>query len=140
MFLEGTLQPVTIEGSPTGMPAWVKVGLVDDPGTLGDLVREGIRKIAEDLPGMDSSHRNWADLARRMGEVIFRFHGLNAAIAAPLLHQLRQLQRDADERLKEWLFAHFVDLPSLPAAKGPVIRMLERDRDRAERLRCRRAR
>ncbi|MFC7691310.1 hypothetical protein ACFQY5_18795 [Paeniroseomonas aquatica] len=53
MFLEGTLQPVTIEGSPTGMPAWVKVGLVEDPGTLGDLVREGIKKIAEDLPGMD---------------------------------------------------------------------------------------
>jgi hypothetical protein len=121
MFLEGTLQPVSIEGSPTGMPAWVKVGLFDDPDTLGHLVREGIRRIAEDLPGMDSSHRDWADLARRMGEVTFRFHGLNAAIATPLLQQLRQLQRDADERLKGWLFAHFADLPSLPAAKGPVM-------------------
>ena len=121
MFLEGTLQPVTIAGSPTGMPAWVKVGLVDDPGTLGDLVREGIRRIAEGLPGTESSHRNWADFARRMGEVIFRFHGLNAAIATPLRQQLRQLQRHADERLKDWLFAHYADLPSLPAAKGPVM-------------------
>ena len=58
---------------------------------------------------------------RRDWEVIFRFHSLNAVIAAPILQQIRRLQRDADERLKNWLFKHFADLPSLPAAKGPVM-------------------
>lgn len=121
MFLEGTLQPVSIQGSPVGMPHWVKVGLVDDPKSLGDLVFEGVKKIAEELPGMNSSHRDWVDLARRLGEILFRFHSLNAGIAEPIIQQIRQLQRDADERLKDWLFTHFADLPSLPAAKGPIM-------------------
>lgn len=121
MFLEGTLQPVSTQGSSVGMPDWVKVGLVDEPNILGDLVCEGVRKIAEDLPGINSSHRDWADLARRLGEVIFRFHSLNTDIAAPILQQVRRLQHNADERLKDWLSTHFADLPSLPAAKGPVM-------------------
>ncbi|RWD51599.1 MAG: BREX-3 system phosphatase PglZ [Mesorhizobium sp.] len=121
MFLEGILQPVSTQGSPAGLPDWVKVGLVDNPYTLGDLVREGVRRIAVDLPSIDSSHRDWAEFARRLGEVIFRFNNLNAGIAAPLQEQVQRLQRDADERLKDWLFKHFADLPSLPAAKGPVM-------------------
>lgn len=121
MFLEGALQPVTIQSSPTGIPSWAKVGLVNDPTALGDLVSEGVKRISGELPGMDSSHRDWTDLARRLGEVIFRFHSLKADLADRILQQVRQLQRDADERLKHWLFKHFADLPSLPAAKGPVM-------------------
>jgi hypothetical protein len=31
------------------------------------------------------------------------------------------MQSAADDRLKDWLFQHFADLPSLPTAKGPVM-------------------
>jgi hypothetical protein len=37
------------------------------------------------------------------------------------LKQVRQLQHEADERLKAWTLKHFADLPSLPAAKAPVM-------------------
>jgi hypothetical protein len=47
-----------------------QVGLVENSNKLGDLVSEGVRKIATDLPGMDASHRDWVDLAHRLGEVI----------------------------------------------------------------------
>jgi hypothetical protein len=121
MFLEGALQPVSVEGSLTDLPRWVKVGLVEDPNALGNLVSEGVKKIAADMPTSHSSHRDWVELARRLGEVIARFNGLSAGIAEPLQQQVRALQRDADERLMAWLFQHFADLPSLPAAKGPVM-------------------
>lgn len=39
----------------------------------------------------------------------------------PVHQQVRALQRNADSRLTEWVIEHFADLPSLPAAKGPVM-------------------
>lgn len=121
MFLEGALQPVAIEGSSNNLPGWVNVGLVDDPNASGNLVSEGVKRIAADLPSIESSHREWVELARRLGEVLSRFNRLNAGFAEPIQQQVRTLQRDADGRLKDWLFQHYADLPSLPAAKGPVM-------------------
>lgn len=121
MFLEGVLQPVNILGNPSGIPTWASVGVVSDPNAFGELVAEGAKKISGELPDLDSSHRDWADLAWHLGELIFRFNRMNAVIAAPLTQQIRQLRRDADEHLKKWIFRHFADLPSLPAAKGPVM-------------------
>jgi hypothetical protein len=103
------------------LPGWIKVGLVEDPHALGNLVSEGVKRIAADLPSVGSSHRDWVEFARRLGEVISRFNGLNAQIAEPIQRQVLALQHDVDERLKDWLFQHFADLPSLPAAKGPVM-------------------
>src|SRR3954469_10507467 len=60
-------------------------------------------------------------MARRLGEIISRFNGLSAGIAEPTQQHVRALQCAADERLKDWLLQHFADLPSLPAAKGPVM-------------------
>ena len=121
MFLEGALQPVGIEGSPSGLPAWAKVGLKSDTNVLGDLVAEATKRVSAELPGTDSSHRDWIDFASRLGDIISRFHGLNAQQATAVQPQVRALQRDADTRLTEWVLEHFADLPSLPAAKGPVM-------------------
>ena len=121
LFLEGALQPVDVYGSPTDMPGWIKVGMVEDPHAIGNLVSEGVKRIAADLPAVESSHRDWVEMARRLGEVICRFNGLNAKTAEPIHEQVRAMQSAADERLKDWLFQHFADLPSLPAANGPVM-------------------
>lgn len=121
MFLEGALQPVGAHDAPIDLPRWIKVGLVEDPYALGNLVSEGVRRIAADLPDVNATHRDWVELARRLGEVISRFNGLSTEIAEPILQQVRELQRDADDRLKDWLVQHYADLPSLPAARGPVM-------------------
>lgn len=121
MFFEGTLQPVDIEGSPSNLPAWAKVGLKSDANALGELVAEGAKRVGAELPGTDSSHRDWSDFARRLGEIIYRFHSLSVQQANGVQPQVRALQRDADTRLTDWVFEHFADLPSLPAAKGPVM-------------------
>ena len=121
MFFEGALQQVGIEGDPSSLPAWARVGLKSDASALGDLVGEGAKRVGAELPGTDSSHRDWSDFARRLGEIIYRFHSLSAQQANDVQQQVRALQRDADTRLTEWVFEHFADLPSLPAAKGPVM-------------------
>lgn len=121
MFLEGALQPVEVQDSPAELPEWVKVGLVNDPRALGKLVSEGVRRLAADLPAVDASHRDWVEMARRLGEIISRFNNLSMSVAQPIQQQVRALQRLADDRLKDWLFQHFADLSSLPTARAPVM-------------------
>lgn len=121
MFLEGTLQPVATSSSAADLPDWVRVGVVADPQSFGTLVSEGAKKIAADLPTVEATHRDWVETARRLGEVISRLNGLSTALAEPIQPQVRALQREADERLKDWIVRHYADLSSLPAAKGPVM-------------------
>ena len=121
MFLEGMLQPVDIDGSPSGLPAWAKVGLKSDANALGVLVAKGVKRIRAEMPGADSSHREWSDFAQRMGEIVYRFHHLSTQEATDVRKNVRALQYDADSRLAEWVFKRFADLPSLPVANGPVM-------------------
>ena len=121
MFLDGTLHPLAIQGVPVSLPEWAKAGVVQDPAAMRNLVLEGIKSISEELPGATSSHRDWTHFARRLGEVISRFHNLDAERAESLKSDMKDLVARADSGLQTWVQAHYADLPSLPAAKGPVM-------------------
>lgn len=121
MFMDGTLRPLSVQGVPTGIPEWVRVGVVQDPAALRNLVLDGIKSLIDSLPTLESSHRDWSQLARHFGEILFRFHGLDTARADGIRGSMAELQRLADERLHAWVAKHYADLPSLPVAKGPVM-------------------
>lgn len=121
MFLEGTLQPIEAHIQPDDLPDWIRVGLINDPQALTHLVSEGAKRIATDLPSSGASHRDWVEAARRLAELLYRFNELKAADADGLQRQIQTLQKEADVRLKDWVFQHFADLPSLPVAKAPVM-------------------
>ncbi|HCW1033962.1 BREX-3 system phosphatase PglZ [Pseudomonas aeruginosa] len=121
MFLDGTLHPLAIQGVPVSLPEWAKAGVVQDPAAMRNLVLEGLKSLSEELPGATSPYRDWTHFARRLGEVISRFHGLDAARAEGLKSNMQDLVARADSELQEWVQAHYADLPSLPAAKGPVM-------------------
>jgi hypothetical protein len=121
MFLDGSLHPLAVPHLPPNLPEWAKVGVVQDPASMQNLVLDGIAALKAELPGMDSTHRDWTHFGRRLGEIISRFHGLEAARADSIRESLRELQSQADERLREWAGKHYADLPSLPAIKGPIM-------------------
>lgn len=121
MFMDGTLHPLSVQGVPTGIPEWAKVGVVQDPAALRNLVLEGIKGLLDSLPTLESSHRDWSQMARRFGEILARFHGLDVARADSIRESVVELQGLADERLHAWVAKHYADLPSLPVAKGPVM-------------------
>lgn len=121
MFLDGTLHPLMVQGVPATLPEWAKAGVVQDPASMRNLVFEGIKSLKVEVPTIESPHRDWTHFSRRIGEVISRFHGLDAARAESLKDEMRGLVSDADSRLQEWVETHYADLPSLPAAKGPVM-------------------
>lgn len=122
LFLEGALHPLQVQpSSAIGIPEWAKAGIVPDPGAMRDLVLEGINNIKQNMPNQDSTFKDWMHLARRMGEAIARFHGLEAFRAEGIKAEVLELQITADERLREWVTKHYADLSSLPAVKGPVM-------------------
>lgn len=121
MFLDGTLHPLMVQSLPTGIPEWVRVGVVQDPAALRNLAAEGIKALLGDIPGVAANHRDWTHFARRLGEILARFHALDSARAEGIKEAMRELQSVADEALRGWVTQHYADLPSLPPAKAPVM-------------------
>lgn len=121
MFLEGLLHPLAVRGTLPKIPEWARVGIVQDPLALRNLVEEGIKGLQRTLPSVDSSFRDWSNMARKFGEVLARFHSLDSMRAEGLRAAIVELQTSADERLRWWTAKHYADLPSLPVAKGPVM-------------------
>ncbi|MBX3589937.1 MAG: BREX-3 system phosphatase PglZ [Burkholderiaceae bacterium] len=121
MFLDGLLHPLAVNGALPTIPEWAKVGIVQDPLALRNLVGEGIKGLQGALPTVDSSYRDWISTARRFGEVLARFHSLDSTRAEGLRAAIVELQTSSDERLRQWTAKHYADLPSLPVAKSPVM-------------------
>jgi len=121
MFLDGTLHPLAVQGLPTGIAEWAKVGIVQDPAAMHDLVRDGIKTLVDTLPTEDSSHRDWSAFARRFGEILARFHALGTTHAASLTGKIAELQAFSDQQLLGWAKKHYAALPSLPVARAPVM-------------------
>lgn len=121
MFLDGTLHPLVVQEAPNGIADWVKVGTVQDPDALSNMVLKGVKNLLETTPTLDSSHRDWTQYARRFGEILFRFHSLDTSRANAIQDSIIQVQTLADERIQPWLAKFYADLPSLPVAKSPVM-------------------
>ncbi len=121
MFLDGTLRPLELPALPAEVPDWIRVGIVADPGALCNLVTEGLKALTNAVPGKDASHRDWGRFAQGYAEVLARFHRLDSARAQDLQAALTPLQHLVDRQLLAWLRVHYADLPSLPAARAPVM-------------------
>lgn len=121
MFLDGYLQPVEFFGSASNLPSWASVGLKPDTSSQGDMVVKSANRAMAQVPGMNSTHREWSDFAQLLGEVMYRFHSLTAQQADIVKAQVQSMQSVANTRLQEWVLDHFSDLPSLPVAKAPVM-------------------
>lgn len=81
MFLDGLLHPLAVRGVLPKIPEWAKVGIIQDPLALRNLVMEGIKSLHQALPTAESSFRDWTNTARKFGEVLARFHALDSVRA-----------------------------------------------------------
>lgn len=121
LFIQGALQPVKAQTVPETLPSWIRLGIIESTTNLRDLVDRGIQTVAAHLPKTEATHRDWLDTARQLAETIHRFHKLPKEDATILAPAMRDLQLDADARLRGWVEARFQELPSLPVVKAPVM-------------------
>lgn len=121
MFIDGLLQPVVAFGALPILPDWAKLGVVQDPSERARLVKEAIRSLLLTLPQPDCLNREWMGAARRLGELLFRFHALDSASADGVRDSVAELRTAIDDSLRQWIRSHYADLPSLPVSNGPVL-------------------
>ncbi|MAK49101.1 BREX-3 system phosphatase PglZ [Marinobacter sp.] len=121
MFLDGTLHPMEVNGVPSELPEWAKAGVIQDPKAMRDLVLDGAKTLSDEMPGSDSSYRDWLHFSRRFGEILSRFHSVDAYQAEGIRREMRAFVQDVDDQLAQWVAKHYADLPSLPIARGPVM-------------------
>jgi hypothetical protein len=121
MFLDGSLHPLVVQGAATNLPSWARVGVVQDPLAMRNLVAQGAGSLLADIPGSAASHKDWAQWSRRFGEMLYRFHALDTPRAESVRMQVHGLQANANQALIAWCADHYGDLPSLPVAKAPVM-------------------
>ena len=137
LFLEGALHPVEVSALPSDFPSRWHVGVVQSPADLGGLIAEGVNVLRSELPGEQSSHRDWLQYARKQGELLARLHSMEPAQSEAVRAQVQALQLEADTRLQSWMPGHFADLPTLSAVHAPVMvhhvpRYLARQREAGE--------
>lgn len=121
LFLDGALHPLEISSGACGIPEWARVGVVEDPLAMRNLIADGAKSLEVNLPMLDASYRDWSQFARRFGELLARFHRLEINRSNGIRSQIEALQKLIDQRLLAWVKQHFADLPSLPAVNGPVM-------------------
>lgn len=121
MFLEGSLKPVQVARLPPGFPGQLHVGVVQDASDLRNLVVDGLKALRNELPSDDGHHRDWLQYARKLGELLSRFHGLDNTRMEAIRLDVEALQSTVDVHLQEWVRDHYADLPSLSAVKAPVM-------------------
>lgn len=121
LFLEGSLHPVRVTSLPSTFPRRLHVGVMQDQGDIHELVTEGLKALKDELPDEHSSHRNWLQYARKQGELLARFHGLDNARFESLREDVEGLQSTADTRLQEWVRQHYANLPSLSPVNAPMV-------------------
>lgn len=136
LFLDGTLHPVEVAGLPPDFPRQWHVGVVQGQADLGDLVAEGVKVLRKELPGEQSSHKDWLQYARKQGELLARLHSLEPAQFEAARAEVEGLQLEADTRLQSWMPGHFSTLPTLspvrPVMVHHVARYLARQRETGE--------
>ncbi len=121
MFLDGALHPLQVDAVPESLPEWATVGVIRDPAALRNLIVAGSNALLQELPAEAASQREWTHFARKMAEVLSRFHVLEKQDAEAIKGTIRALQRCADERLREWVGKHYTNLIPLPVVNGPIM-------------------
>ncbi len=121
LFLDGALHPVTVQSSTSHWPDWMKVGIVQDPLAMKALVEQGAKALQLDLPGENSSFRDWGLFATRYAELVSRWHSLEAGQADSISQTIKALQRQSDDHLQAWVRKHYALLPSVSIVRAPVM-------------------
>jgi hypothetical protein len=120
-FLEGALRPIEHENA-ARLPQWLQPGVIHD--SKADAVRRFRRlrqRFESEMPGSDSSHRDWQETAQRWAELVVMRWEWNDALAAGDRATWVDLQSRVEDTFAQWLTLHYGALHNLPSHQQPVM-------------------
>jgi hypothetical protein len=121
LFLDGSLTPVERENV-TGLPRWVRTGVIHDPKT--DALRRfrGLRdQFGGHLPSAECSHRDWQQAAQRWAELVVLRWEWDEALDKSDRIGWSGLQAKVEDSFGQWMMTRYGSLHNLPYHQQPVM-------------------
>lgn len=115
LFLEGLLEPVSIDQVETMSESWFAVGIRRDE--QADRIRriEGLLKtITSNIPHADSQHHDWLHCAMTWAELLFLALQSDVALPDTVRQQIEAVQTQIDTAFLPWLLNRYTRLANLP--------------------------
>ena len=115
LFLEGLLDPVSIDQVETLSEPWFAVGIRRDE--QADRIRriEGLLKtITSNIPHADSQHHDWLHCAITWAELLSLVLQSDAALPDTVRQQIEVVQTQIDTAFLPWLLNRYARLANLP--------------------------
>ena len=121
LFLDGLLSPVPVEDV-SSLPNWMRTGIVHD--IKADAIRRYrlLRKRFEaELPGQDSSHRDWQQAGQRWAELVVLRWECDESLDASDRDAWNSLQGKLEDQFGAWMLDRYGSLHNLPFHQQPVM-------------------
>jgi hypothetical protein len=120
MVLDGVIRPTSVAALPASVPAWVRIGMVQDETQAQELALRRLEALSSDIPSEGADFRAWLRFAERQAEVIDEWH----QAPKPLPHwseQVQDLLELSDAAFFSWLQREYDTISSSSYAASPSI-------------------
>ena len=127
LFLEGLLEPVSIEQVETVSESWFAVGIRRDE--QADRIRriEGLLKtITSNIPHADSQHHDWQHCAITWAELLSLALQSDVPLPDTVRKQIEVVQTQIDTAFLPWLLNRYVRLANLPPVPPVMLHHIPR--------------
>lgn len=121
MILDGAVKPVPVDTPPVDVPAWMRIGIVDDGAAAKRLLEKQIEQLEFNVPDVDADHRSWLAFGIRQAEVLSSFFTASPPIADELRPKVEAILAGADTAFFSWLERDYGSLASNSAVKAPTV-------------------
>ena len=127
LFLEGLLEPVSIDQVETVSESWIAVGIRRDE--QADRIRriEGLLKtITSNIPHAASQHHDWLHCAITWAELLSLALQSDAALPDTVRQQIESVQTQIDMAFLPWLLNRYARLANLPPVPPVMLHHIPR--------------
>ena len=127
LFLEGLLEPVSIDQVETVSESWIAVGIRRDE--QADRIRriEGLLKtITSNIPHAASQHHDWLHCAITWAELLSLTLQSDAALPDTVRQQIEAVQTQIDTAFLPWLLNRYARLANLPPVPPVMLHHIPR--------------
>ncbi|MBF0371566.1 MAG: BREX-3 system phosphatase PglZ [Magnetococcales bacterium] len=127
LFLEGMLQPVSVEKSRLLKLNWVEVGVFSDPEADRKRRLEGLlEKCDSTLPEADGRHREWIQYARLWGQLTRMANDPERPLTSEHQESFIALRQRVDATFQSWMTQRFGGLHNQPPSPPVMVHHIPR--------------
>lgn len=127
LFIEGLLQPVSLDYGETLANTWVGMGLRSDKiEARGCRQNKLLDKLTTSIPADNARHRDWFNYARAWAELGMLMNEQPETTLKATIERARGVQAQLDSAFTSWLLKRYAGLANLPPVPPVMLHHIPR--------------